>query len=456
MSVAARALGALLAIASPAAAAEAALDYVTALPLQSQPLSGRSVEDFVAELGFDSGSAPRWYALHWHAGKLEIMPFRGFTARDGPFDWARPEARQRFAEPDCGDERPVIVVRFVAQGDGERAIRLPDAPPPGTSLDSAIGEGWSRAFDLGGRRWTLRADFASGGQAGPLPGSLRLTVESPGEPTRVVLERHPGLVFREQAALWAGDLTGDGVPDFLLRRTLVTGEVDHLLSVSRADGTYTVAGSSIDPDDPSTGIASDVERADHEAWRHANSPRPYAVYRLPPPAPATYALAAETPVRGLEIYARPRPAGSAMLGLLSPGRTQSVPLTPGRKREITFAFAGETFRVFSELVATWQGPVRDPHYFPRLPFGLYGSGGGLMLSVSIEHRGTTQVLLVTQPPLDETPVRLSAGDLDGSGRLSLSIDWLPHFNNGMNLTWTRAAEPGRVMRRLSSFETRGC
>jgi hypothetical protein len=145
-------------------------------------------------------------------------------------------------------------------------------------------------------------------------------------------------------------------------------------------------------------------------------------------------------VKGVAIYANP--AG----GLLA----------PGVKRDFVFAFAGESYRMLAELVPTWQGEPDGPTHFPQLPFGLYGSGGGLTLVVSVRQGGVKQALLVTQPLMDDGPMTLSAGDLDGSGRLSLAIDWMPHYNNAMRHTWTRTHEPGRLMRRTSSFQSQGC
>ncbi len=143
-------------------------------------------------------------------------------------------------------------------------------------------------------------------------------------------------------------------------------------------------------------------------------------------------------------------------GVPGPQLSQSVALTPGVKRDLVFTFAGESYRMLAELVPTWQGLAEGPQYSPQLPFGAYGSGGGLTLVVSIQHKGVKQPLLVTQPRMDEGTMSLTAGDLDGSGRLSLTIDWMPHYNNAMSHTWTRTDEPGRVLKRVSSFQSQGC
>ena len=76
--------------------------------------------------------------------------------------------------------------------------------------------------------------------------------------------------------------------------------------------------------------------------------------------------------------------------------------------------------------------------------------------VSIQQRGVKQALLVTQPVMEDGPLRLTVGDLDGSGRLSIAIDAMPHYNNAMTHTWTRVEEPGRIVKRVSTFQAQGC
>ncbi|MCM2326546.1 MAG: hypothetical protein NDI88_01530 [Lysobacter sp.] len=432
----------LLALASHACLAAPSVDILEPLSLDTRPLSGRSLAELEAALGIGASARSPWYALDWRDGELHLEAFRGLRERPGTFDWKRPEADTRFAEPDYA-QPPLMVFRVPPRGDGPEGGRLETGTMPGLNVDETVRDGWRRELDLGGRRWILRADAVKAPGGRSLPGSMRLTVAGESAAPQVVLGRHAGLVFREQAVLWAGDLTGDGRPDFLLRRTLATGEVDHILSVSRIDGTYAATGVTHDPDKPDNGFSSGIEESEYEEWRRANSPRPYPEYRLPearPATPAAYALSGPMKVKGIAIYANP----------------QGGLLAPGVKRDFVFAFAGESYRMLAELVPTWQGRQEGPSYFPQLPFGLYGSGGGLTLVVSVQHRGVKQALLVTQALMDDGPMTLSAGDLDGSGRLSIAIDWMPHYNNAMSHAWTRAQEPGRLMKRTSSFQSQGC
>ena len=449
-----------LATASLPSAAAPSIDYLEGLALVPHSLAGQTLAEFSNTLGLDARGRAAWHALAWRDGEVEIQPFRGFREEPGAFDWTRPEADTRVAVPDYA-ELPLMVFR-IHRGNGDRgpaAGGLATGNAPGLAIDERIREGWAHAFDLAGKRWTLRASYAKGPRGKVLPGSMRLTVEGADGKANAVLGRHPGLVFREQSVLWAGDLTRDGRPDFLLRRTLITGEIDYILSLSSPDGRYAATGVTRDPDAPVNGFSSGIEESELESRRHANSPPPYAVYKLPeakPAATVSWAHSGPMKLKGIAIYTNPLPAQPSKAGLPAPELPQSVAVAPGVKRDLVFTFGGESFRLLAEIVPTWQGPAEGPHYMPQLHFGAYGSGGGPTLTVSLQHNGVKQVLLVTQPVMDDGPMTLTAGDLDGSGRLSLSIDWMPHYNNGMNNTWTRTDEPGRLMRRVSSFQSQGC
>jgi hypothetical protein len=161
-------------------------------------------------------------------------------------------------------------------------------------------------------------------------------------------------------------------------------------------------------------------------------------------------------VSGISLYANPQAVQVSLPGVPVNDPGQTLAPTAGVKRDISFTFDGETHRIVVELVPTYAGEYRDPAYASQLFFGAYGGTGGLSLTVALYHNGVRQVLLVTQPYMDDGDMRLTAGDLDGSGELSLSIDWWPHYNNAMNHVWKRVHELGRVVKRVSSFQSQGC
>lgn len=435
-----------LAVALPLfASAAPAIDTVNALGAAPVPLEGRPLAAFEREIGIGDGGAP-WIALRLADGKLSLAPFRGYRERELPYDFARPERRSAVAEW-AEDDRPLLVLRAhevsgkaVAFGTGEHAggVEWP-----------ALREGWRQAIDAGGRRWTLEARFLKGTGGRLLHGSGRLVLSTPGETPRVVLGRTPGLVPREQVVAWAGDLTGEGVPDFLVKRTLATGEVDWILALGLAGGRQLVAGDTVDPDGPAMEFVSGIEQAESAQAEHFASPRPYPVYRLPsPPAPVvTYARAGAMPVHGIRLH---RDASG-----LPEGAPRAAIVAPGVKRDFTFVHEGETWRIVAEVIETWSGEETARAFGSRVSFGAYG-GTGRSLVVRLHRGARSQVLLVTGAEHDGGDMRLAAGDLAGDGRLRVRIDWWPHYNNHMTHEWVRADEPDRLLRRSRVLQEQGC
>jgi hypothetical protein len=437
---------------APLLARAADIDHLKPVPLTPQTVSGVTLAEHAASLYLDAGERAPAYAVFWRDGQVRVERFRGLRERPAPFDWSRPENEERIFEADY-DEPPLLAFVLFPSDDGPGNGRLAIGIVPGLSVDDRIREGWRREVEMGGTRWTVRGDYEKGPGGRVLPGSMRLTVQGTG-PQHVVLDRTPGLIFREQSILWIGDVTGEGEPDFLVRRTLLTGEVDHVLSLSRGAKGWVATGATLDPDRTERGLSYGIADAEETAWRTTNSPRPYAAFRVPAPkAVASYALAGTMQVRGIAIVPAARPAAD---GNASEPAASRPPVTPRVKRDFVFTFAGERYRIVAEVVATWSGEPQGPAYTPDLPFGTYWSESGLSLVVSIQHRSVKQALLVTQPVMDDDPMRLTAGDLDGSGRLSLTIDSMPHYNNAMTHTWTRVEEPGRIMKRVSTFQAQGC
>lgn len=121
-------------------------------------------------------------------------------------------------------------------------------------------------------------------------------------------------------------------------------------------------------------------------------------------------------------------------------------------KDIRFDFGAESYRILVESVETYAGS--DVGYQSSISFGEY-EGQGVALQISVYHQGQRQVLLVTGPGM-EGGMAFSAGDLDGSGKLSFTIDYSPHYNNGMTYTWRRSEKPDQLFRRTVVHQAQGC
>lgn len=415
-----------------------AVDRLESLAPDPIPMEGRALAQVALERGVGAGGAP-WVALRLREGRLAIAPFRGLRVRELPHDFSRPEARPAVAEW-AEDDRPLIVVRAL-DGSGKVAS-LPVGEHAGEPSWPSLREGWRQRIDLAGRRWTLESQYLKSPGGRLLAGSGRLVLSTPGEPPRIAVGRVPGLVLREQSVAWVGDLTGDGVPDFLLRRTLATGEVDWVLALGLAGGRQLAAGDTHDPDEPRRDFRSGIEEIEAAQAAHFASPRPYPVYRIPvpPPAPVSFARSGAMPMNGVKLHGIPA--------------TEALPAT-GVKRDIAFTHEGEAWRVVTEVVATWTGESQGPSPAPRVPFGTYG-GNERSLVVTLRRGAASDVLLVTPAVHDGEDMRLSAGDLAGDGRFRLRIEWSPHYNNRMIHEWVRGDGPGPLVRRTLVRQEQGC
>lgn len=398
------------------------------------------LRDYNQSMGAERRNA--WRVLYWDHGSVTLQAFAGFAEQEGPMDWERPEATPRFAVPKVSGH-PLMIWRGLASADHSESVPLPLGRLPGRALKLPIREGMAHSFSLHGRKWTLRADTVKSPQGKILPGSTRLTLaEGTASTGKTVLDRTPGHFFRELEVLWAGHLSAQHQPDFLIHRTLLTGEEDFILSLATPSGEYVAGGVTVDPDTPSVRTVARVDEVARREWLRANAPRPYAVYTLPTPVlpkPAAAPL-------GWTLYANPPEDSSG----------NRPKLVAGIKRDLTFHFNDDTYRLVAELRPVYgrenqAGPVVESDLY----FGAYDASRDLSLVVTAFHKGQSQVLLVTQALMDEGSMHLVAGDLDGSGALSLSINWIPHFNNSMTLVFKRHAETGRLFRRIAITQTQG-
>jgi len=399
-----------------------------------------------------------WRALYWRDGVVETLPVDALGAQGLP----QPDSQA------TGADRPVLMFRErFAAGDGKSLLpAFPTGRMTGVAIDEVYRDQWRKDFVLDGRRFALQASALKDEQGDEIAGSLRLEIVSDTGARSVVLAGAAGHIFKELRVMWAGFLSGRQFPAFYLRRTLLTGEIDHVLSIAGVESQYRVAGLTIDPDRPNVEFSSGVAEAEQAAEEDtvaadgektekagmAQSPAESGAVASPEveAPPRKYALSGIQEVNRLSIYASPEVTASAQDGGEPP---ISVPKV-GIVGETKFSFNGASYNVVVEMQATLEAEDSTaPTYRSALPFGSY-DGGGRSLVISLQQWNVRQVLLVTSPSM-EGGIHLSAGDFDNSGTLSIEIDYYPHYNNGMTHGWRAVNDPGRVVKRISVHQSQG-
>ncbi len=438
-------------------------------------LTGNTAEALAGN-GFAPGQAAhaRWHAVYWERETLSLASVDKVRLEKVPFDWAAPNSKTVRAFPDVPGT-PLMLIKM--QWNTEAIPSTVPARPigtfrsvqtAGTAVSELLREGLNKPFSLSGKTWTLKTQVMKNAQGRLLPGSVELQIAGADGKSAVVLGRAPGHIFKEQKLLWAGDLNGDGVPDFYIRRVLVTGHVDHIISLSAGGLRYLTAGITVDPDQPESRFTSGVGEIEQQVNEFANSPSSFPSVILPSTekadkpnaAPVRYALSGAMPLKryGLVTEQMLKPFSSATES--SPaasavGASQPVAISLPLNRvlkDMRFDFDGESYRMLIESVETYSG--EDTGYQSSIGFGEY-EGRGVALQISVYHRGQRQVLLVTHPFM-EGGMSFSAGDLDGSGKLTFTIDYYPHYNNGMTYTWRRSEKPDQLFQRTVVYQSQGC
>lgn len=414
----------------------------------------------------------RWHALYWERESLSLVRVDKVRLENVPFEWTAPLNKFVRATPDVPG-KPLMMIRgnwideaSTTNVPAQTAGILRTRPVEGSALNELLREGLSKPVSLSGKNWTLKTQVLKNSEGRLLPGSLELQLAGADGKSVVVLGRAPGHIFKEQRVLWAGDLNGDGLPDFLIRRILVTGHIDNIISLSTGGARYTAAGITTDPDQAESRFTSGVGELEEQESIFANSPSPYPELVLPSKDEAgttkanamRYALSGVMPLNRFELFSEKM--RSIFLGTPEPSSGAAAQAQPAAIslplnrviKDMRFEFDGETYRLLVESVETYAGD--DVGYRSGIAFGEYG-GPGTSLQVSVYHRGQRQVLLVTGLPM-ESGMSFSAGDLDGSGKLSFTIDYYPHYNNGMTYTWRRSEKPGQLFQRTVVYQSQGC
>jgi len=443
--------------------ASAQTQGIESISLSAQEIENTTVEEYgKTYFGGDKGSLRLWQLIEWDGVKLSCSPFKGFRKKALPFNWNKQDAKNFLIEPVVTESSLFILKGLSNKGQGPNPVpKAGVSCRDGTAIKETIREGWKKPVSLDSTKLELRAAYQKNADARILPGSMQLLMAVPGKPDSIILDRAPGMIFSDQKLLWYGDINGDGLPDFLIQRTLITGETDYILSVSNTNLQYTVIGTTVDSDKPDMGFSSGVGEAEYNQSQLLNSPRPYPVYTLPntmittgvPDKARKLAKSGAMDVSNMVIVSDPSSENTNVANEASPKMSIDMSKTE-IKRDLVFSFDEEKYRLLVETQPVFCGEIHGPAYNSQLYFGAFG-GCPRSLVISLYHKGKRQVLLVTNTIMDGA-ISMTAGDLDGSGILSIALNWQPHYNNGMYSQWKKTNDGTRIMKRISVFQSQGC
>lgn len=436
-------------------------DAVTPLSPPSEPPTMSQLEvirfdphTIAPHLGNTDNASP-WRVVCVTSGGIELHGLDKFDAQDS-------QMGVRLARTsDC----PLLVFR--EHFAGNKSISTLPAPAsgsiPGITINEALHEHWQKEFTLDSRSFTLHTSEVKDTQGEVIAGSrqLELTV-APGKES-VVLGGAPGHIFSELRVIWAGFLTRKTFPAFYIRRTLITGEIDHVLAVAGDDGIYHVGGVTFDPDQPHIEFTSGVDEVEAEeaetdqekisqstSGAASTGPPSQSAEPKQPETTRIFATSGQRAVDRLPIYSPPETGTTREKEADAP----SLPKV-GVIGETQLIFRNATYRVIAEIKATHENQNSSvPSFQSQLPFGSY-DGGGHSLVISLQRWNVRQVLLVTSATTEDA-VRISAGDFDGSGTLSIELEYAPHYNNSMSYVWRGVNDPGRLVKRISIHQSQGC
>jgi hypothetical protein len=305
----------------------------------------------------------------------------------------------------------LFAVRSV-DGDGTGQA-LPLGRFPSSVAAATLDAGWRASATIHGQRWTMSTRVGQQTDGQPLAGSLSIIGRQADGAEQVLLAPAAGMAFARQELLWLGDLDADGQPDLLLKRTLLTGELEYMLALGPDWGT----------------LAIDVDRAAR-----------YSAYGVDPENNRFTWRADEAPPGPFKLVRRggftiSDEAWQAHM----PADTAALPKTMA---EHAYTLQGERIRFSLE-------------YLPRATEPDPGSANpeavwkGKVL-VKAHFRGQTQVLMEAAPP-DGDGFTLSFGT--AGGRPAIVVQYHPHYNNSFEYYWIHR---GARFRKVLIKHAQGC
>lgn len=367
-------------------------------------------------------SLPAWVASqHWFAVSLQDGALRLTPVRDtASAAWLRVQGKQAdlaLAGSRVAPQRSEPALALAP--DALFAVRSADTGTPllragqfATQTPAAIlAPGWRASVSIGGVAWTMSARAQTRPDGRLLAGSLELLGQRAGDSAKVILPAATGMAFVRQELLWLGDLDGDTLPDLVVRRTRLTGDVQYVLVLG-------------------------IE---------------FSVLRIPDPRRASYFSSGVEP----ESNSFDWPTGSA------------PPAAAGLVRKGGFAIDGATWLrdlgspppLVPKLLAERQYTLDNEvirftlEYLPRAQGEASSAGDDMWLGevvVRVFYRGKSQVLMEASAP-DDGNFALSFGTR--AGRPAIKIDHQPHYNNAMEYHWEF---DGERFQQVLATQSQGC
>lgn len=282
-----------------------------------------------------------------------------------------------------------------------------------------LQEGWQAQARLGDKEWNFTVGVEKRPDGKLLAGSLSLLARKEGKGVgtgmQTLLSPSPGMAFNRQDLLWLGDVNRDGEPDFLLKRSIISGEIEYLLVISPLLG---MTGE--DPDHPVEYSSSGVEPESNSLSWHKD---------YPPPGNFQFVRKGKFSISEQEWKAQ-LPDDSAKL--------------PKLLAETQFKLNGETMRFTLEHLPRAGGNATSTSLTS------FSWGGSVLLRVSF--RGKSQVLTQLAAP-NEGAHTINIGMI--GAQPAVLLDYNPHYNNSMAWYWIYDSQQARF-RRFLRQHSQGC
>lgn len=280
-----------------------------------------------------------------------------------------------------------------------------------------LREGWRQRVVLQGEHWLLEAEARHGTDGRLLAGSMSIMATKLGETQRTeLLPPAVGMAFLRQELLWVGRTAGQGLPDLLLRRTWITGEVDYVTVMA---GERAVA--TLDADHPWQKLNDGAEELASTA-RHAQA-RPLVGGRF---GVAAFRLAEEEWNSALARQAETATAATLF----------------DRQLRVD----DEALRFTADYLPRWEGGESAEN--STAP-GFAWAGPAVL---KVHFRGTTQAL-VQAGALDGSPLRVQVGRVGGEPAIEVQLQ--PNPTTSLLQRWVWDANERRFVRLLKQ-QDQGC
>lgn len=370
-----------------------------------------------------------WYAVSLQDGQLHVEPVHRTRAPDWHQDYKITDPGQHPPEEGPAQHHALdlpdgalLGVRLAEAADllkSSRPLRTGNYPSA-LPVPITLHDRWQASAQVNGQTWHLSTTSQRRKDGALLAGSLSLLAQRDGGAAVVLLPPTVGGAFEREELLWLGSLRASAATpdvDFLLKRTLLTGEVQYLMRIDGVLGT-----TMFDPDHAYDEFSSGVE-AFQTIDRNAQQTRP-----LPPER-----------IDG-QSFAIPDKDWNAALDAAS---KENLPKTLFDRQLL---LDGDKLRITVEYLPSVESTGVPGEVY--LSSGRTFSNGPLL--VKAHFRGKTQVLLRAEQ-LDDA-FSLLAGMLRGEPAIMMGV---PYYNNYMSYDWVWDALQQRFIR-LYQAQAQGC